>query len=224
MVDEETLAQIRKKLPAYIGTGKRYTHTLGVERETAALGTLFADAGLFDRFDIPRLRAAALLHDLTKQYTPEQQLQLCQRFSVQTDARLLASPKLLHARTGAVLARELFGKQIVDARVFRAIRYHTTARAHMDLWEKLLYLADYIEDTRTWPSCVALRQRFWCAQVEQLPPQELTAHLNATLLCALDDTIQTLLNEHMSIDPDTIDARNDLLLHTVLHPTGKEDG
>ena len=140
MVDEETLAQIRKKLPAYIGTGKRYTHTLGVERETAALGTLFADAGLFDRFDIPRLRAAALLHDLTKQYTPEQQLQLCQRFSVQTDARLLASPKLLHARTGAVLARELFGKQIVDARVFRAIRYHTTARAHMDLWEKLLAL------------------------------------------------------------------------------------
>ena len=30
----------------------------------------------------------------------------------------------------------------------------------MTLGEKLLYLADYIEDTRTFPDCVELRRHF----------------------------------------------------------------
>ena len=67
----------------------------------------------------------------------------------------LKSPKLLHAKTGAALARDLFG---VSDRVYEAIRWHTTGKPDMTLLEKIIYLADYIEPTRDFPGVEKLRE------------------------------------------------------------------
>ena len=67
----------------------------------------------------------------------------------------LAAPKLLHAKTGAALARDLFG--VSDA-VFSAIRWHTTGKPDMNLLEKIIYLADYIEPGRDFPGVEKLRE------------------------------------------------------------------
>ena len=45
----------------------------------------------------------------------------------------------------------------VSARVRDAIRWHTTARPEMSLLEKIIYLADYIEPTRSFEGISALR-------------------------------------------------------------------
>ena len=62
--------------------------------------------------------------------------------------------KLLHAKTGAALARAVFGEG--DA-VYNAIFYHTTGRAGMSRMEKILYMADYIEPNRDFPEVEELR-------------------------------------------------------------------
>ena len=53
--------------------------------------------------------------------------------------------KLLHAKTGAALARDLFN---ISDEVYDAIRWHTTGKPDMTLLEKIIYMADYIEPNR----------------------------------------------------------------------------
>ncbi len=54
---------------------------------------------------------------------------------------------VVHAFNGAEEARHRYG--VVDEDVLDAIRYHTTGRAGMSDLERLIYLADYCEATRT---------------------------------------------------------------------------
>ena len=62
--------------------------------------------------------------------------------------------KLLHAKTGACIARDIFGE---PDEVYQAIFWHTTAKADMTLLEKIIYLADYIEPSRDFPGVNDLR-------------------------------------------------------------------
>ena len=62
--DEQRLDALRGELSSLMSP-KRYAHTLGVERMAVRLGQLFCPE------KIPQLRAAALLHDITKEESLE---------------------------------------------------------------------------------------------------------------------------------------------------------
>ena len=84
----------------------------------------------------------------------EEQLELCGRYGIQLDELEQKALKLLHAKTGAAIARDVFG---VDDEIYNAIWWHTTGHAHMTLLEKVIYLADYIEPSRNFPGVDKLR-------------------------------------------------------------------
>lgn len=117
---------------------KRVPHVLGCEKEAACLAVRWgADPAL--------AREAAILHDITKNLSLSEQLPLCERYDILIDNMERESSQLLHAKTGAALARAQFG--VSDA-VYNAIFWHTTAKAEMSVLEQVLYLADYIEPSR----------------------------------------------------------------------------
>ena len=89
---EEGLALLREAVREYM-TEKRYLHTLGVERKAAELAARHAPE------KTAKLRAAALLHDITKERSAEEQIALCARFSVPVPRDCLESPKLFHSLT-----------------------------------------------------------------------------------------------------------------------------
>ena len=127
---------------------RRIAHVAGCESEAIELARLWGED--------PELAAeAGILHDITKRLSYEEQLNLCAKYDMICDHAELAAPKLLHAKTGAALARDLFG--VSDA-VFSAIRWHTTGKPDMSLLEKIIYLADYIEPTRDFPGVEKLRE------------------------------------------------------------------
>ncbi len=126
---------------------KRIPHVLGCEEETVRLAQRWGA-------NVEEARTAAILHDITKKFDREAQLLLCEKYGIMTDAIERAEGKLLHSKTGAAVARELFG--VSDA-VFSAITWHTTGRADMTLLEKVIYMADYIEPTRDFEGVDALR-------------------------------------------------------------------
>ena len=82
----------------------------------------------------------------------------------------------------------------------------------MSLIGKLLYLADYIEETRTFEDCITLRHCFYDT-IDSCKDDAaaLIRHLDQVLLCSFDMTIRDLLNNHAPIDPNTTAARNALL-------------
>lgn len=199
MLNELILSAVRSELNFYI-SGKRITHTLAVESEAVRLGQLFS----LTNEDILQLRLAALLHDITKEKNLEEQILLCDRFGYQYTENDIACPKVFHSVTGAFLAREVYGEFVSDI-VFDSIRFHTTGRPAMSMFEKLIYLADYIEETRTFPDCTKLRTIFY--DTDNFTEQ----HLNKVLVTSYDMTISNLIEERKQIHPLTISARNFLL-------------
>ena len=126
---------------------KRLAHIRGCEEEAARLARRWGA-------DEDVMRRAAILHDCTKYFTYQEHLNICDRYSILLSTLERATDKLLHAKSGAALARHWFGQ---DERVYNAILYHTTARAGMSLEEKLLYIADYMEPNRSFPEVGRLR-------------------------------------------------------------------
>ncbi len=202
-MEEAVLISVREEMEKLISPG-RFEHTLGVEREVQSLCEIYLPERERE------MRVAALLHDITKELGAAEHIRLLEKYGVPVPESYKRTPKLFHALTGAYLAKEKFGKY-VDNRVFSAILYHTTGRRDMTLEEKLLYLADYIEDTRRFDDCVRLRKYFYDNIATASTKTERQSVLNKTLLYSFDMTIKALVLEDAEIDLNTVDARNSLI-------------
>ncbi len=188
---------------------KRYNHTLGVQKEAYALGLIF----LPDKAD--KLALAGLLHDITKDFSLEKQLSLCDEYGISINRENIV-PKLLHAKTGCEFAKRLFGEQVVDKEVYDGIYYHTTGRGNMTLFEIIIYLADYIEEGRQFEDCVLLRRFFYDNIEKAQGEEEKFEALRKAMVMSFDLTIKNLIDEGKQIDSDTVNARNYYLINKNL--------
>lgn len=127
---------------------KRIPHVQGCEELAVAMAERWGE-------DRGRAAEAAILHDCTKRLSGEEQLALCERFCIPLDETERSNEQLLHSKTGAYLAKELFG---VDEGIASAIFWHTTGRPAMSTPEKILYLADAAEPNRDYPGVEKLRK------------------------------------------------------------------
>ncbi len=184
---------------------KRRGHILAVERMAIRLGALYAS----EKLDV--LRAAALLHDLTKEYATERHVEILRRAGSEVRDVELAAPKTLHAMSAAVLIPSLY-PDFSDEEIISAVRWHTTGRVGMTLTEKLIFLADYIDESRKFEDCVRLRNVFFDAEPDKMDMQARMAHLDRVLILAYRMTISALVSESSCINPDTLGAYNELIL------------
>ena len=161
----------------------RVAHVAGCESEAVSLARRWGED--------PELAAeAAILHDITKRCTKDQQLQYCEKYGIINDNSELENKSLLHAKTGAALARDLFG---VDDAVYEAIRWHTTGKPDMTRFEKILYLADYIEPTRDFEGIEELRALAY-------------EDLDAAMALGLKMTIEEIRRSGREVFIDTLNA------------------
>ena len=129
---------------------KRLEHILGV-RDTAV------NFGKKYNLDLDILETAALLHDITKYYTLEQNKEIIDRFFEET-TRIYKyyNENILHAFSAYVIAKEKYN--ITDGEVLNSILNHTIGRPNMSIYEKIIFISDYIEPNRTYKSCVKVRK------------------------------------------------------------------
>ena len=186
---------------------KRMKHVLAVEDMAFRLGLLFF---FNDEETLDLLRAAALLHDVTKELTDDEQLAILERRSVKPLREDLASMPTIHALTAALIIPEDF-PEFADPRLIDAVRYHTTGREGMSLIEKIIFLADYIDDTRTYPACTELRDEFFFANPTEMVYDERVRHIDRAALRSIDNNLAYLNAKQCNIHPLTLAAREDLL-------------
>lgn len=201
---DESINALRERVSAQM-SDYRFTHTAEVEKMAVRLGELYAP----EKMDI--LRAAALLHDITKEYPTERHAEIIRGAGELLSETELLSHKTLHARSAAIEIKEKY-PEFADAELLGAVRYHTTGRADMSMCEMLIYLADYIDESRKFEDCVRLRSYFWDAHPENMSKEERERHLLSTLLLSFDYTLISLLVEGEPISEDSISARNSLIL------------
>ncbi len=203
-ITEKMLDGLRERIMAEMSP-KRFVHTVAVEEMVVRLATLYCPDQT-----IP-LRAAALLHDVTKEKKTAEQVDLCRKLGLEVSEADLLAPKIFHAKTAAALIPREY-PEFAHPTVLDAVRWHTTGRAEMSIPEKLLYLADYIDASRTFENCVRLRQFFWDAHPEDMKMEERLTLLRETLILSYQFTIEDLIGEGLPIAIDTVEARNRLLL------------
>ena len=164
---------------------ERVPHVEGCEKEALQLakrwGAVPDDA-----------REAAILHDITKRLGAAENVRILEDRGITVDNLDNNEYKLLHPKTGAVLARDIFG---VSDEVANAIMWHTTARAGMSLLEKVIYIADYIEPTRDFSGVDVLRGLAY-------------DNLDSAVRMGLEITIEDIESRGIVPNRTTIDALN----------------
>ena len=158
----------------------RVKHVLGCRDTSASL----AEKWGVDQTDAAR---AGLLHDITKALDGPLQLTLCQEYGTILDDFSKRYPKTLHALTGSLVAERIFGEN--DA-VVSAIRSHTTGKAGMNLLEKIIYVADYMEPNRDFPGVERLRQLAF-------------TDMDAALKLGLEYTLEHLKKQGAEVSPES---------------------
>lgn len=181
---------------------KRYEHTLGVEKAVVYMSEVF----------LPRqkneLCAAALLHDITKEYSFEKQLKICKEFGIMLRDDEKNIPLVLHGITAAAIIPQIYSDYNISDDIISAVRWHTTGYADMTLFDKIVCLSDYIEDGRTHVECVEVRNYFKNHITRALDFEEKLYVLDASLLSSFNNTIKYLQNTKNKINQDTLKARN----------------
>ena len=172
-------------------TPSRYRHSLGVAETAVAIARRF---GLNEE----RARVAGLLHDCGRVYKTDDLLKEARQRGIPIGKIESAMPLLLHAYIGAYLIYEVYG--VNDAVIAQAVWRHTVGGANMTALDKIIYYADMIEPSRDYP------------EVERLRELSRTASLDEMMLVGLTESILFVAQKGGLIHPDTITARNELLL------------
>ena len=149
--------------------------------------------------DAARAAIAALGHDLARGHTPAELLRQAIEAGLPVSDVEQREPILLHGPLGARLMAERYG--IADEELLAAARHHTTARAGMSALERLIFVADKIEAHKAGDD-VAL------AQARALADES----IDAALRVILDRQVARAVERGWPLHPDTVAARNELLL------------
>ena len=189
MIDEQTkenyIALLQSRLKE-----RRFQHSLNVADAAVELARRFGA-------NEDKAYLAGLLHDITKNESDENQLQMMQSGGIILTTTQQNNPKLWHAMSGMVYLRDTLG--IEDAEILGAVRWHTTGKAGMTLLEKVVFIADYISAERDYPDADVMRH---LAQKS----------LDAAALYALKYSLRTLSEKEKPICEDSVAYYNELIL------------
>lgn len=126
---------------------KRLEHILGVARLAKELAIKF-------NLNPEKAYIAGLLHDYCKYESTEEMV------AIIADEEIISkfkdAPQIYHAYASCVMAKDKFN--IVDLEILNAIKYHVYGRVNMSLFEKILVIADFAEDSRTYTRCKEVRK------------------------------------------------------------------
>ena len=181
---EYDFIKMQKKLAKYLDED-RYEHTLGVMFTCAALA-------MVHDCDLITAQTAGLLHDCAKCIPNDEKLRLCEENDILISSVERENPFLLHAKLGALLAKTEY--DVTDPLILHAIKVHTTGEPDMNILDKIIYIADYIEPKRDKAPNLAI--------VRKLAFQD----LDECMYKILGDTLAYLEENPKDIDNATKDA------------------
>lgn len=167
----------------------RFYHSVCVADEAKRLAEKYGA-------DTEKAYLAGLLHDITKNSSKEEHLQIFSQFGIMLNDIEKRAEKLWHAMSGAAYVKYIL--KIEDDEIVSAIRYHTTAKADMTLLEKIIYLADFTSADRDYDDVSVIRQ-----YVDE--------SLDKAFIYALQYSICDLVNNKRCVHLDTLEAYNQVV-------------
>jgi nicotinate-nucleotide adenylyltransferase len=167
---------------------KRYRHSINVSKMAVKLAQKY-------NVDKEKAEIAAILHDNAKNLSLDVTMAYIKDYGITLNEIDKKSPQILHSYVGAHIAKDKFK---VDNDIFNAIYYHTVGRKDMSILEKIIYIADIIEEDRNFDGVEEIRKLSF-------------ENLDLAIIKSCDSTIKYLLERGLLIHPNTVELRNSLL-------------
>ncbi|MBQ8374671.1 MAG: nicotinate (nicotinamide) nucleotide adenylyltransferase [Clostridia bacterium] len=192
---EDLTPFVGEKAAAYIRENRLYeifgaTPALAMEkpnRRAHSVRVALLAAKRANSLKIPEKQAiqAALLHDCAKNLSADSPY--LEGFTPPKGV----PPAVLHQYAGAFVAKTVLG--VTDEEVLSAIECHTSGKVGMSKLDKLIFLADLVEEERSYEGVELLRKLFW-------------EDLDECLRVALQETVKYLKRGGGEIYQKTLDA------------------
>ena len=191
-------AEIKRRL-----SESRYLHTLGVARAAELLAVLCAPE-LVDEAVV-----AALLHDVSKEYSHNEQLHIISEEKISIDREDESTPAVLHSFTAPAVIKRDFEK-FATPNVLSAALYHTIGSPDMSVFDEIIFLSDFIEDTRSYDSSIELR-KYVFSNMKRGATEDNIMVLHNACIKSIDFTMDHLKKNKKHINSKNILTRNALL-------------
>lgn len=180
---EEKLLDLKEKVRLRMSE-KRFSHTLGVERCAKKLGELILPERVLE------LRAAAVLHDISKEMPLELQFDILRENAFELTEEDKETIGVIHSFSAPYVVKRDFSDFATDD-ILSAVFNHTLACENMSTFDKIIFVSDYAEDTRIYSSCVKVRE-FLLDGIEALDTVGRAKRLDEAFLAAINGALEAL--------------------------------
>lgn len=183
---EKIIEQLKKMLKP-----NRLKHSINVADCAVKLSQIY---GYTDK---DKAYLAGLVHDCAKYFTKDQIDMYIKKYNIVLDPMEIDNIALSHSVIGSYAIQDVFNIQDMD--IINAVRYHTTGRDNMTILEKIIFIADMIEEGRDFPGVDYLRELCFSGQ------------LNEAIITSYNNTIKFVIENNQLIHPRSVIARNYLM-------------
>ena len=173
---------------------KRLEHSINVAKCAIKLSEIYG-------YDKEKAYLAGLVHDCAKYFTKEQIDSYVEKYNIELDPLEVDNIALSHSIIGSFAIQDVFNIQDMD--IINAVRYHTTGRENMSILEKIIFMADMIEEGRSFPG------------VDELRKLSFNGQLDKALITSLNNTIKFVIENNQLIHPRSVSARNYLMQENI---------
>ena len=175
---------------------KRYEHVKRVTKCAVEMAKIYG-------VPVEKVEASAWLHDVAKFFDLSVMIDLTKGKYPEVADKMSQSTAVLHGFAGAEFVRqnyELFG--IDDEEILDGIKYHTIGCENMNTLAKIVYLADAIEEKRSWEGVEKARE---LAKTD----------LDEAIKCEIEEKLKYLLAKDSIIHPNVIKFRNSIIANKI---------
>ncbi len=186
----EEIEKIKEDLKQILSE-KRYIHSIGAMEKAIELAKVYGE-------DEEKLALTALTHDIAKEMTVEEYYKYAEENNVELSKDDKMCTSVLHGIIGADIVKKKYG---FTDEMCRAIYYHTTGITNMTTFDKIIFLADKVEErTRPKDKADVIRNIIKEKGLDE-----------AILWIADDYTIPKAIKNRGILHPNTINVRNEII-------------
>lgn len=186
----ENIEKIKEDLKQILSE-KRYIHSIGAMEKAIELAKIY-------REDEEKSALTALAHDIAKEMTIEEYYEYAKQNNIELSKDDKMCTSVLHGIIGADIVKKKYG---FTDEMCRAIYYHTTGITNMTTFEKIIFLADKVEErTRPKDKADVIRNIIKENGLDE-----------AILWIAEDYTIPKAIKNREILHPNTINVRNEII-------------
>ena len=197
--DDASINNLREQIRARMSE-KRYLHTMGVENMAKRLGEVFLPN------KVSELTVAALLHDVAKELTYDEHLELLEGGAVEfTDEDLSVKPAL-HSIAGVPLILRDF-KDFATADVCSAVFNHTVGTPGLSVFDEIIFISDYTEEGRKYRTCTEVREYLLSHINNENSEADNLTVLHTASLRSIEATVQSLAHRQERINTRTLKTK-----------------